>query len=396
MNRAIPLTESIHWVGANDRETELFENLWPLPHGVSYNAYLIEDQKTALVDAVKGPFLSEFLDRVRERLHGGRRLDYLIINHMEPDHSGSLRYLLHLFPDLILVGNAKTMDLLKGFYNITDRTHVIQDGDGLDLGSRRLEFAFTPMVHWPETMMTFDSRDRVLFSGDAFGGFGATDLGLFDDEIDQVFFEDEILRYFSNIVGRYSPMVLKAIDKVSRWDIGIVASTHGPIWRRDPHRVIDLYARWSRHETDPSVVLAYASMYGNTYRQVEHLARALTEAKVPLKIHNLSRSHASFVIRDIWRARGLVLACPTYNMGLFPLTDNLVRMLENKQLKNRFLALLGSYGWAGGAMKTLTQFAEKSHWQLIDPVVEAKCAPAAADFENCRRLAAAITARLGI
>lgn len=394
MKRSIPLSDSIFWVGANDRETELFENLWPLPHGVSYNAYLVSDQKTALVDAVKGPFLGEFLDRIQEIAKDDRSIDYLIINHMEPDHSGALRYLLKMFPAMKLVGNKKTMDLLEGFYNITDRTLVVQDGDSLDLGSHRLEFALTPMVHWPETMMTYDPKDRVLFSGDAFGGFGATDLGLFDDEIDQAFFEGEALRYFSNIIGRYSPMVLKAIDKVSRWDIGTVASTHGPVWRRNPGRILDLYRRWSRHETDPTITIAYASMYGNTYRQVEHLARLLTEAKVPLKIHNLSRSHASFVIRDIWRSRGLVLACPTYNMGLFPLMDDLVSMLENKMLKNRFLAVLGSYSWAGGAMKALAQFAEKNHWELIEPIIEAKCAPCEDDLGKCRTLTEAITAKL--
>lgn len=396
MHSAIPLTEKVFWVGVNDHETDLFEALWPLPYGISYNAYLIVDDRTVLVDAVKGHFLDEHVNRIREALPAGRSIDYLVVNHVEPDHTGALRILRELFPGIRVVGNKKTLELLAGFYGAGGDTHVVQDGDVLDLGTHRLTFHLTPMVHWPETMMTFEASTGILFSGDAFGGYGTVDRGLFDDEMDLAFFESETLRYYANIIGRYSQMVQKAIAKVGTLGIKILAPTHGAVWRTQPRVAVDWYDRWSRQETKSAAVVAYGSMYGNTQKMAERVARALVDAGVHTLVHNLSHSHASYVLRDIWTSRALVLASPTYNTGLFPTMDDLVRLLKNKLIKDRLLGVVGSYGWTGGAAKALTAFAERSKWRIVEPVVEVRCAAGDQDLERCaqlgRNLAAAVRA----
>ncbi len=394
MPAAIPLTQSITWVGANDRETELFEGIWPLPRGVSYNSYLIAGEKVALVDTVKHTSFERHLEKIRQTI-GDRTVDYLIINHMEPDHSGSVNLLLNVFPELKIVGNKKTADFLSRFYGVRSNVVTVEDRGELDLGTHKLIFNLTPMVHWPETMMTYDSTDKVLFSGDAFGGFGALDGGIFDDEVDLGYFEDEILRYFSNIVAKYAVMVEKAITKISDLEIGIVASTHGPVWRKDPGAIISRYARWSRHEAEEGVTIVYGSMYGNTERMMEAVAQGLAEEEVSrIRIHNVSKTHVSYLIRDAWRFRALLLGSPTYDTRLYPPMDYFVKLIEHKMLKNRILGLFGTYGWSGGGVGTLTEFAKNSSCELVEPVVEAQCAPTAEDLKACRLLGQNIVKRL--
>lgn len=395
MHEPRAITTDIYWLGVNDRETELFEGLWPLPRGVSYNSYLIRGAKSALVDTVKAKTALCLEAKLRALLGPQGKLDYLIINHMEPDHSGAVTLLLELFPELVIVGNAKTARFLADFYGVTDRIRTITDGESLDLGGHHLQFHLTPMVHWPETMMTYDATDGVLFSGDAFGGFGALDGGLFDDEVDLDYYEDEILRYFSNIVGKYSAMVQKAIAKVGGLDIRVIAATHGPVWRRSPATIIGLYDRWSRQEAEPGVTLVYGSMYGNTERMMEAVARGISSTGLSrVRIHNISRSHVSFIIRDAWRYQALVLGSPTYDMELYPPTEHLLHLLEAKKLKNRMLALFGTYGWSGGAVKRLEAFAQAGEWDIVKPVVEARCAPTEADLQACRSLGEGLARRL--
>ncbi|MGE4490132.1 MAG: FprA family A-type flavoprotein, partial [Kiritimatiellales bacterium] len=277
MDTYIPLTDDIFWVGANDRYTTLFEGLWPLPQGVCYNSYVILDEKTALMDTVKAQSEQDFLSKIRGLLKDGRKLDYLVVNHMEPDHSGAITALRSVWPDLVIVGNAKTAKFLESFYGITERVQVINDGDTLSLGKHTLQFYLIPMVHWPETMVTHDTHTSILFSADAFGGFGALTGGIFDDELDLDYFEDEILRYFSNIVGKYCAMVQNAIKKLGGLDIRMIAPTHGPVWRKHPEHIIEKYDRWSRHEAEEGVALIYGSMYGNTEKMMEAVARGLSE-----------------------------------------------------------------------------------------------------------------------
>ena len=299
MNSYLPITPDVVWIGVNDRHTTLFEELWPLPRGVTYNSYLILDEKIAIVETVKSLGTEGFLDKIRAALPPTRTPDYLVIDHMEPDHSGSIRMLREAYPNLAIVGNQKTATFLADFYGIEDNLHIVGDGDVLDLGRHKLQFHLTPMVHWPETMMTYDTTSKILFSGDAFGGFGALTGGIFDDEVDIEYFEDEILRYFSNIVGKYCSTVQKAIQKLAGVDIGIIAPTHGPVWREDPGHIVQLYDRWSRHEAEEGVVMVYGSMYGNTESMMEAVAKGLSEENLSrVRIHSVACTHLSYLIRD--------------------------------------------------------------------------------------------------
>ncbi len=348
MINPIEIAQDISWIGVNDRETDLFEAMWPLPEGISYNSYLIMDEKTALIDTVKKTHLAQYVENIRKTLPAGRNIDYLIINHIEPDHSGAIPVLKGLFPGMNIVGNKKTLEFLKDFYGIASDTTLVSDGDTLRLGSRTLSFVITPMVHWPETMMTYDPTARVLFSGDAFGGFKTLDGGLFDDEINTSDFDGELLRYFSNIIGKFSPMVQKAIAKLKDLDIGIIATTHGPVWRKSPGYVIGKYDLWSRYTAEQGIVLVYASMYGNTLKMAEAVARGLaSEGAKTIRMHDVSRTSPSYIIRDAWQYKGIILGSCTYEMGLFPPMRYLVELLEEKGLKDRKLGIFGSYGWTG-------------------------------------------------
>jgi flavorubredoxin len=395
MNRDVAIAEGTYWVGANDYETDLFEGLWPLPRGVSYNAYVILDRACALIDTVKKTAADALLENLRVRLGPVRAPEFLIVNHLEPDHSGSIAILREAFPDMAIVGNARTAEFLDHLYGITDNVRVVRDGEAMDLGAHTLRFFLTPMVHWPETMMTYDATTRTLFSGDAFGGFGALEGGLFDDEVDIEYYDDEILRYFSNIVGKFSPMVRKAIDRLQGVEIRIIASTHGPVWRKYPQRIVNDYNRWSRYEGETGVVVAHASMYGNTRTMMEAVARGLADEYLcPVRVHDVCRVHPSFILRDIWRYKGLLLGTPTYDVRAFPTMEYLLQLLAQKKLKNRVLGVFGTYGWTGGGMKALRQFAEDEKYELVEPLVEARFSPKPDDLALCETLGRNMARRL--
>ena len=382
----IPIADSIHYVGVDDRETDLFEGLWPLPRGVSYNAYVIDDEKPALIDTVKGVKFEAWLGKVRQVL-SRRDPAYVVVNHMEPDHSGSIKALLEVFPRTTIIGNKKTAEFLERFYGIRENVKVVSDGESLSLGKHKLSFHFMPMVHWPESMATYDSTSKVLFSNDAFGGFGALSGGIFDDEVDVAYFEDEILRYFTNIVGKYSAMILKAIAALGKLDVKTIAPSHGPVWRKNPSWIVERYRRWSAHEGEDGVVLAYASMYGNTERMMEAVASGLVGEDVArVRIHDVSRTHVSYLIRDAWRFRGLILGSPTYDAGLFPPMRHFVSLLEHKKLSKRVLGLFGSFGWSGGGVSTLVEFARRMNWEPALPAIEVRCAPTDGELRLCVKL----------
>ncbi|MHC4626619.1 MAG: FprA family A-type flavoprotein [Planctomycetota bacterium] len=387
MESSIKLVDQIYWVGMNDRESPLFESIWPLPNGVSYNSYLILDQKIALLDTVKKISTPNYLVQLKQLVPAGKPIDYLVVHHLEPDHSGAIPMLLELYPKLQILGTKKAAEFLGNLYNVTDNVKVVTDGDELDLGQRKLRFVTTPMVHWPETMMSYEPRDKILFSGDAFGGFGSLDGGIFDDTVDIEYYESEILRYFSNIVGKFAPMVQKAIGKLKGLEIQIVASTHGPVWRSRPERIIELYDRWSRHEPEDGVVVAYGSMYGNTEKMMESIVRGLAQEGLrTVRVHNVSKSHSSFIISDIWRYRGLILGSPTYDAKLLPQAESLASLLAEKMLRNRCVGVFGSFGWSGGAVKSLQEFVTRSGLELVEPVIEARFAPKQEQLEKCFEL----------
>lgn len=347
------LSERIYWTGVYDRRKHLFENMWPLPEGVSYNSYLIKDEKCALMDTVESGSDRSYLDWLADTLEG-RPLDYLVIHHMELDHSGEIENLIRQYPDVRIVGNAKTFRVLEAYFGKLPNLVEVKDGDTLSLGYHNLKFVFTPWVHWPETMMSYDTTDGVLFSGDAFGMFGATDGGVFDDQVDFARYESEMRRYYSNIVGKYSGMVQKALAKLSSARIGAICPLHGLVWRSDPARVIGLYDRWSRYEADDAAVVIYASMYGNTAQMADHIARRIAEAGVrDIRVYDVSKTHVSYLISEIWRCRGVLLGSCAYNTQMFPLMENLTRDLLHAGPKDRLLGVFGTYSWNGGGVKNL-------------------------------------------
>ena len=248
--KKIVVSNKVHYLGTNDRKKSLFENNWPLPNGVSYNSYLIADQKCALIDTLEFGSKDDYLEEI-ENILEGRDLDYLVVNHMEPDHSSMIGWIIRKYPNVKIVANLKAFKMLDAFYGIPEESiFEVKDGDELNLGYHNLKFVLTPWVHWPETMMTYDTTDQVLFSCDAFGSFGTLDGGIFDDEINFSFYEDEMRRYYSNIVGKYSHMVQKAFAKLSGISIKMICPSHGPVWRTNPSKALELYDKWSRHDSD--------------------------------------------------------------------------------------------------------------------------------------------------
>lgn len=384
----------IHYVGVNDRTTTRFEGLWSLPQGVSYNAYLVADEKVALIDTVEEGFGSRLTENIREAI-GDRKIDYLVINHMEPDHSSSVRALRMLYPDIRIVGNAKTLQMLQGFYGIDTGTLEVKEGDSISLGSKTLSFYMAPMVHWPETMVTWCAEAGTLFSGDAFGTFGAIDGGITDSQVDPSRYWDEMRRYYACIVGKYGGPVQKALAKVRGLNPTTICSTHGPVWQREIPQVIDVYDRLSRYEGEPGAVVAYGSMYGNTEQMAERIARELAEAGVRrIRVHNLSYADPSVVLRDVFRYDTLVVGSPTYNAELFPPVEQLLRRLEARCIPQRNFAFFGSFTWTAAAVRRMKEFSERMKWEPVCGPVEMKQGYSPAMIDPCRSLAAAVAERM--
>lgn len=395
MHNTVQVTDKIHWLGANDRRTALFENMWPIPNGVSYNSYLIVDEKIALVDTLEYGSSDDYLEKIEE-LIDGKPIDYLIINHMEPDHSGAIKTIVEKYPDIKLVGNLKTFKIVDSYFGYKEKQYQVEDGDELDLGYHKLKFVMTPWVHWPETMMTYDLTEKVLFSGDAFGSFGTLDGGIFDDEIEfEAYYEEDMRRYFSNIVGKYSNMVQKAFKKLEGIEVKYICATHGPIWRKDVNKVLSLYDKWSRFEAEDGVVIIYGSMYGNTAKLADFIARKLSEEGIKkIRIYDASKTHLSYLINEIWRYKGVILGSCAYNSGMLPTMENLTRNLEHIGLKERFLGIFGSYSWNGGGAKALYKFQEKMEWYLVNEPVDSKGIPGNESFERCEVIAKAMAEKL--
>jgi len=388
------IAKDIYYVGVNDRQKAKFENMIPLPNGVSYNAYLIVDEKTALIDTVDIAFGDVFVNKIQSQLQG-RTLDYLIINHMEPDHSGSIRLLRKYYPDMIIVGNNKTLSMVEGFYGVDDNLLEIKDAGILSLGAHKLQFHLTPMVHWPETMMTYDLTDKVLFSGDAFGCFGNLDGTVMDTEMNVEKYWDEMARYYANIVGKYGAAVQKALQKLTPLDFEIICSTHGPVWKKHITKVVDMYDQLSRYEGKEGVVIVYGSMYGNTELMAETVAQGLAEAGVKdIIIHNVSKSDSSVILRDIFKYKGLIVGSPTYSNELYPEVESLLRKIEIRGVKNRSFGYFGSFTWAGAAVKRLATFAEGMKWNTANIAVEEKQGLKADNYLACLELGHQVAALL--
>ena len=385
---------NVYYVGTNDRVKHLFEGLWPLPYGVSYNSYLIDDDMVALVDTVDACCFDVFLEKIRSVI-GDRPINYLIINHMEPDHSGSIRMIKQYYPDVVIVGNKQTFGMIEGYYGVTGERYQVADGDFLDLGHHRLRFYLTPMVHWPETMMTFDETEGILFSGDTFGCFGALNGGVVDADIDTSVYWSEMERYYASIVGKYGQPVQRAMQKLKDVQIKTICSTHGPVWKSEISKVVGIYDRLSRYETEEGVVIAYGSMYGNTAQMAETIAEELSAQGIrKIVVHNVSTTDSSYILADIFRYKGLIVGSPTYNAKLYPEVEALLSKIAARDVKNHYMGWFGSFTWAGAAVKQIAEFNEKIKFEPVGNPVEMKQAMKEDTRRLCRELAVAMANRL--
>lgn len=388
------IANQIYYVGVNDRQKTLFENMWPLPYGVSYNAYLIVDEQTVLIDTVDVCYSDLFLKKVAEALRG-RTLDYLIVNHMEPDHAGSIRLLRQQYPDVKIVGNTKTFGMLAGFHGITDGLYEVKEGDTLNTGTHQLSFYMAPMVHWPEVMVTYDATDKILFSADAFGTYGTLDGAVVDKDMDCSHYWDEMVRYYANIVGKYGNPVQRALQKLSALEIKTICSTHGPVWQEHVAKAVGIYDRLSRYEAEEGVVILYGSMYGHTEQMAEVIASALADQGVKrIVMHNVSKTPASYILADVFRYKGIIVGSPTYSNQLFPEVEAVLSKIELREVKNRLFGYFGSFSWAGAAVKRLAAFGEKMKWETVGTPAEQKQGMTAADYAACYALGEAMAKKL--
>ena len=364
------ISDRIYYIGVNDFDKVLFEGLWPLPYGVSYNSYLVVDEKVALIDTVEAGFEEEFLANVHEAI-GERAIDYLVVNHMEPDHSSLIAYMLEKYPSLQIVANAKTVPMLQGYYGTPqERIQVMKEGDSLCLGSCKLSFHMIPMVHWPETMVTWLAEEGTLFAGDAFGTFKAVDDEVIDNEDTFEEYRDEMIRYYSNIVGKYGTPVQAALKKLSGLEIKRICSTHGPVWETSIPQVVALYDKMSRYEVERGVCIVYGSMYGNTAAAADALAMELEARGIPYAIHDLACNNAgelgvSGALRDVFKYDTIVVGSPTYNNGIFPPVETFMKALQARLIKGRRFFAFGSYTWSGASVNLLNAMAESMGYDIL-------------------------------
>lgn len=342
--------DDLIWVGADDRRLACFEGVYGVPDGVSYNSYVMLDEKTAIFDTVDKAVYQTYFENISHALDG-RKPDYLVISHMEPDHAYTIEALLAHYPDIKLVCNSKIETMLKNFFRGVDfsgRLHIVKEGDVLELGRHRISFVMAPMVHWPEVMMSYDLTDKILFSADAFGTFGALNGRLFADEAD--FFAenlDEARRYYTNIVGKYGPQVQAVLKKAAVLEISYVCPLHGFVWRKDFGRFLEKYLLWSSYTPEEnSVLLAYASVYGHTENASNILAAKLVERGVKVRMYDTSVTPASYILSDAFRCGHLVFAATTYNAGIFVTMENLLHDIANHNLQNRRIAVMENGSWA--------------------------------------------------
>ena len=368
MKYQLKINDSTYYFGQNDRTQTLFEHLYPLPHGMAYNNYLIKDEKNVLLDTVDVKFSERFFSQLDSALDG-EPLHYLIVQHMEPDHSGSIGLLLRRHPEVTLVGNKKTKTMLEGYGVCTDKFMEADEKTPLNIGSRELQFVFAPMVHWPEVMFTYDAKEKTLFSADAFGAFGAIDGGFWDEQHDLATYMPEAHRYYTNIVGKYGSFVQRTLDKALKLDIEVIAPIHGVVWRKHIPEVLELYRQMATYEAEPGVVVIYGSMYGNTEELAEEIGRSLGAHGVNrVVLHHMGYSSASQVISDVFRYKGVIIGSPTYNNGVWPNVQDVLYQLAERNIPDRLYSVFGSGTWNPNTIKPLEEWAEARKWtKVADP-----------------------------
>ncbi len=389
------MTEDLYWVGGNDRRLALFENVYPIPRGVSYNAYVVLDEKTVLLDTVDHSVSPIFFENLAHVLNG-RKLDYLIVNHMEPDHAATIEAVVLRYPEVTLVCNKKTAQMMKNFFSfdVDSRVHLVAEMDTLCTGKHTFAFVMAPMVHWPEVMVTYDATTKTLFAADAFGTFGALGGNLYADEVNfQTEWLDDARRYYTNIVGKYGTQVQALLKKAATIEIETICPLHGPVWRKDIGWFIDKYVHWATYTPEEdAVVIAYASVYGNTETAANILAGKLADLGVRnVKVYDVSATHASEIVSECFRASHLVFLSTTYNAGMFVNMENLVHDIVNHNLQNRTIALVENGSWAptaGGLMRA--EFSKLKNCTILDETATIKSSLKEAQLESMDALAEAI------
>ena len=390
------ITENLFWVGANDRRIALFEGVYHAPQGVSYNSYILLDDKTVLLDTVDKAVTHQFMENVAHVLDG-RKLDYLIINHMEPDHCAEIPTILAKYPEVKIVCNTKIKTMMEQFFDFElseEQFQIVNEGDVLNTGKHNLTFLMAPMVHWPEVMVTYDATDKILFSADAFGSFGAIDGNIFADEVNwENRYLNEARRYYTNIVGKYGPQVQMLLKKVSSIEIDMICPLHGYVWRKDLDKFIDLYQKWSTYTPEiNSVMIAYASVYGGTQNAAEILAGELAELGVKdIKMFDVSVTHSSYVVSDMFKYSHIVFASTTYNNGIFVEMENLIHDIVAHNIQNRKVAVIENGSWAPQAGRLMTELLSQiKNTEFITSGVSIKSAVKSEKREELKNLAKAI------
>lgn len=375
--KAVKITEGIYCLPVNLESYQLFEGMWPMPNGISLNSYIVQGEKTALIDLIEdvegkpADFLAE-LQSISTRIAD---IDYLVLNHMEPDHTSWLPAFHEQSPGLAIYTTAKSANLLKSFYGIEQNVHVVKDGDSLDLGGGKLlRFFETPNIHWPETMMTFEENSGTLFSCDAFGSYGTLNDIYFDDQLSTEqhdFFRSEALRYYANIVSSFSTFVTRGIKHLEGLEVKVIAPSHGIIWRENPGAIIESYAKLASYmvgPAEPEVTVIWSSMYGNTERLVNSIVQGVRSEGIPVHVHRVPDEHVGAILASAWKSTGLVLGMPTYEYEMFPPMAWTLDMFRRKKILNKKVLRFGSKGWSGGAQKELTAITEKLKWEFMEPI----------------------------
>lgn len=393
------VTDDLYWIGGSDRRLALFENVYPIPRGVSYNSYVLLDEKTVLLDTVDASISGLFFENL-EYVLNGRTLDYLIVNHMEPDHCAVIGDVVRRYPDVKLVCNAKTVPMLKQFFNfpVEDRTVIVKEMDTLCTGKHTFAFVMAPMVHWPEAMVSYDTVDKILFSADGFGTFGAINGNLFADEVN---FErdwlDDARRYFINIVGKYGVQVQNLLKKAATLEIKMICPLHGPVWRENLGWFIEKYDTWSSYKPeDQAVMIAYASIYGNTENAAEILASKLADKGVKnIAMYDVSVTDPSVIVSESFRCSHQVFAAPSYNGGIFTKMETVLSELKAHSLQNRTVAIMENGTWAPVAGRQMREiFASMKNIELLEEGVTIRSAVKEAQEASLEALAEKIASSL--
>ena len=389
MHCEIKIDENLYWIGANDRRIALFENVYPVPDGVSYNSYFIDDEKTAVLDTVDASGSKVFFENL-EHLLDGRKPDYLIINHTEPDHAATVALTAEKYPEIKLVCNAKTAAMLGQFFenDFSDRLITVKEGDTLSLGKHTLTFVMAPMVHWPEVMVTYETSTKTLFSADAFGVFGALSGNIFADETD--FDISEARRYYTNIVGKYGAQVQSLLKKASALEINRICPLHGPVHRKDIGILTEKYDKWSSYTPeDTSVAVFYASVYGNTENAAEILTTKLAAKGIKnIKLYDVSATHPSYLVAEAFRCSHLVFAAITYNAGIFVNMENLLHDLVSHNIQNRTVSFIENGSWAPTSASMMKKILEPcKNMTFIEDKVTVKSSLKQEQYEQIEKLA---------